>query len=199
MQRYAIWLLVVCVALGALEPGRSSAQQDCDIRGTVETPPEGATIQPGVVTITGWAADLAAAQGTGITAVRIALDADPEQGGVAVPALYGWERPDIAALLGSQRYLPTGFALAWDATGLPPGPHTLYVQVRNACGWTGTTRAVTLAASSGGATAASATATPRATAPARTTAPAASPTRFVLPTTVPVSATSAPTPETTDE
>jgi hypothetical protein len=191
MQRYAIWLLLAGVALGALAPRGSAAQQDCDIRGTVETPPEGATVQTGgVVTITGWAADLTAPQGTGITAVRIALDADPEQGGVALPALYGWERPDIAALLGSERYRPSGFAMAWDTSGLPPGQHTLYIQVRNACGWTGTTRTVTLL---GGAPAATPTAAPRVTTPGGT-APAASPTRFALPTTVPVSATAVPTP-----
>ncbi|HLI28979.1 MAG TPA: hypothetical protein VKZ60_18080 [Chloroflexota bacterium] len=193
MQRYAIGLLFAVLAVSGVVPRGSAAQQDCDIRGTVETPPEGATLQPGVVTITGWAADLTASQGTGITAVRIALDADPEQGGVALPALYGWERPDIAALLGSDRYRPSGFAMAWDTSGLPPGQHTLYIQVRNACGWTGTTRTVTLLAASG-APAAAPTTAPRPTTPAVRTPPAAAPTRFVLPTTVPVSATDVPTP-----
>jgi hypothetical protein len=121
------------------------------VRGTVETPAEGAAVPTGVVTITGWATDLSANEGTGITGVRVALDADPDQGGIAVPALYGWERPDIAALLGGSRWLPTGFALAWDSTGIPPGAHVLHIQVRNACGWTGTQRAITVTGGPGGA------------------------------------------------
>ena len=215
--RWAAVLLAVVVVAG-WATSRASGQ-DCDVRGTVEQPPENALVTGNLVTITGWAADLGAPQGTGISSVRIALDADPEQGGTPLPALYGWERPDIATLLGGQRYLATGFAMNWDTTGLPAGTHTLYVQVRNACGWTGTQRTISLVAGAApgpasappGGTApapsnvAPAGAAPPASAPAPSApapapaAPAAPtavrpPTQIVLPPSVPVSATSVPLP-----
>jgi len=144
--------------------------QDCDVRGVVETPPDGGTITQQNVLISGWAADLSATSGTGIQAVRVSLDADPDQGGVPLPAQNGWERPDVAALLGSPRYSPSGFALTWDTTGVPPGQHTLYIQVRTACGWTANNRTVTVAARPG-----TTTSTSPATAGAGTTgAPAGS-------------------------
>jgi hypothetical protein len=61
---------------------------------------------------------------------------------VPVPALYGWERPDIADLLGTPRLQPSGFALLWDASSVPTGRHTLYIQARSACGWILVTRTV---------------------------------------------------------
>src|SRR5437764_13805829 len=57
------------------------APQDCDVRGVVESPADAATLPLGPLTISGWAADLNSADGTGITEVRIALDADPDAGG----------------------------------------------------------------------------------------------------------------------
>src|SRR5262249_31212209 len=88
---------------------------------------------------------------TGISEVRIALDANPDQGGVPVSASYGLSRSDIAELLGDDRYTPSGFSLSWDSSSAAPGSHALYIQVRSACGWTGTARRVTVA---GGAAAA---------------------------------------------
>ena len=116
-----------------------------DVRGTVELPPEESAVVTNSIIISGWAADIAAPSGTGVSAVRIALDADPDQDGVPVAAAYGWERPDIAALLGAARFQPSGFALTWDTTGVRPGRHTLYIQARSACGWTGSTRTVLVA------------------------------------------------------
>jgi hypothetical protein len=155
-------------------PMRQDVGDDCDVRGIVESPPDSATLS-GPVSITGWAADLAATDGTGISAVRVALDADPDQGGVPVAATYGLSRPDIAARLGHVRYTPSGFAMAWDSSDTAPGAHTLYIQVRSACGWTGTARGVVLA---GGAAAAVAS-------PARTLAAATTATPTLSPTSVP--------------
>jgi hypothetical protein len=142
---------VLAVMLAVTAMVSTAASQDCDVRGVVETPPDGATITEQNVIISGWAADLSAASGSGVQAVRVALDADPDQGGVPLPAQNGWERPDVAALLGGPRYSPSGFALTWNTTGVPAGSHTLYVQVRTACGWTSNTRTVSVATRPGAA------------------------------------------------
>ena len=126
----------------------AAAQQECDVRGTLESPAEDAVVTNRPVIISGWAADITAAEGTGISEVRIALDAEPDQGGVPVPALYGWQRPDVAELLGAPRFQPSGLALSWDATGTTPGRHTLYIQARSACGWITVTRTVLVAGQS---------------------------------------------------
>ena len=142
-----LWLarLTPMVMLTALAARPAAAAQDCDVRGTVEQPTQEAAITSSAVVISGWAADVAAQAGTGVRAVRIALDADPDQDGVPVAAAYGWERPDIAELLGERRFLPSGFALTWDTTGVQPGQHTLHIQVQSACGWTSVTRTVLVA------------------------------------------------------
>jgi hypothetical protein len=201
-------------------PLHQDAPAECDVRGVVESPAEGQRLPAGAVTIAGWAADINAAEGTGISEVRIALDADPEQGGVPVAVPYGIERQDVADLLGDERFKPSGFALAWDTTSTTPGAHTLYIQVRSACGWTAATRNVTVlagGASAGqdapaGASAGSAATstplaggagqTPTATAPTSgTLTPTASPavtptvpTTLTFPTVVLSTATPVPTP-----
>jgi hypothetical protein len=53
------------------------ASGECDVRGIVEAPAEGATVPSGPMTFSGWAADISAASGSGIDEVRISLDADP--------------------------------------------------------------------------------------------------------------------------
>jgi hypothetical protein len=179
------------------EEGAPSAE--CDVRGIVESPAEGATVPAGPLTITGWAADIVATGGTGIDEVRVSLDADPDQGGVPVSANYGMDRPDIAELLGDARYTPTGFALAWDSTSTTSGPHVLYVQVHGTCGWTGTSRNVVVAGTSAqaaptsvvavaaGASAPATTPTP----PAVTGSPPATSATLVFPT-VPLVTTTRP-------
>jgi hypothetical protein len=160
--------LALAVPLVALAASPAAVAQDCDVRGTVERPTEDAVVSNQPVVISGWAADIGAEGGTGISEVRIALDADPDQGGVAVPALYGWQRPDVAELLASPRFTASGLALSWDATGVAPGRHTLYIQARSACGWITVTRTVLVAGQQ--STTAPASPTPvRSTAPGATT------------------------------
>jgi hypothetical protein len=161
------WLapLALAISLVALAASPAARADDCDVRGTVERPTEDAVVTNQPVIISGWAADISAESGTGISEVRVALDADPDQGGVPVPALYGWQRPDVAELLSAPRFAASGLALSWDATGVAPGRHTLYIQARSACGWITVTRTVLVAGQS--------VATPASPTPARTTAPGA--------------------------
>jgi subtilisin family serine protease len=90
----------------------------------VDTPSPGATTgQPFV--IAGWALDLAAASGSGVTAVHVY--ALPLAGGpmrfVGVAA-YGTPRPDLAAIFGAQ-FTNSGYVLS--ASGLPSGSYQLQV------------------------------------------------------------------------
>jgi len=75
--------------------------------------------------VRGWAADPGAPSGTGVDRVDVYLDGERDTGGTRLgPAAYGLQRPDVAAHLGSPRFLLSGFALR---TTVDPGPHTLYV------------------------------------------------------------------------
>jgi len=128
-------LFAFLVPLTTLARAPIVAAQDCDVRGAVERPVVDAVITDQSITISGWAADVAAPSGTGIDEVRIAIDADPWTGGVPMTAIYGGERPDVVDLFGTPRFRPSGFTLTWNPTGTLPGRHTLYIQARSACGW----------------------------------------------------------------
>jgi hypothetical protein len=73
--------------------------------------------------IRGWAANPASERGTGVSRVDVYVDGGPDQGGFYLgQADYGRERPDVAAALGGQRFLASGWELVTD---MPRGPHTL--------------------------------------------------------------------------
>ncbi len=75
--------------------------------------------------VRGWAADPSARGGTGVDRVEVYLDGERDAGGTRLgQATYGLQRPDVAAHLGSQQFLLSGFALQ---TTVAPGPHTVYV------------------------------------------------------------------------
>ena len=75
--------------------------------------------------VRGWAADPNARGGTGVDVVEVYLDGERDAGGTRLgQATYGLQRPDVAANLGSQQFLLSGFALQ---TTVAPGPHTVYV------------------------------------------------------------------------
>jgi len=75
--------------------------------------------------VRGWAADPNARNGTGVDSVEVYLDGERDAGGTRLgQATYGLQRPDVAANLGSQQFLLSGFALQ---TTVAPGPHTVYV------------------------------------------------------------------------
>jgi hypothetical protein len=152
-------LVVGAVLASTLAPPASSAgpwrplvqNATCNVRGSVDSPAEGAMVPAGPVPISGWAADLASAEGTGVSAARVAVDLPPDYGGTLLAVSYGLDRPEVAELLGDARFAASGFAATWDATDAAPGAHVLYVQVLGPCGWTGTTRTVTVADTNGGA------------------------------------------------
>src|SRR5581483_8180481 len=126
--------------------------QACRVELTVDQPAEGAEVSARQ-RIAGWAVDRAATSGTGIEAVRVALDPSPDGGDdqLYMPLVYGVPRADVAYTLGNPRFAISGFAQEWAAVGTPPGRHRLVVQAKSACGWTSVTRNVRISATPPGA------------------------------------------------
>jgi glucose/arabinose dehydrogenase len=88
----------------------------------IDAPTSNASVgQPFLVA--GWAADFAAASGTGMAAVHVwaIADANGAASFLGSTAL-GFDRPDVAAFSGAQ-FRPSGWALT--ATGLPPGGYQI--------------------------------------------------------------------------
>jgi hypothetical protein len=103
----------------------NTAPYSPNVLAPIEQPPSGAFVS-GAVTLRGFAIDLASAAGVGIDAVHIYLDGPYGTGTIIGAATYGLDRPDVAAQYG-ERFRPSGWELAWDATGLAPGMHRLYL------------------------------------------------------------------------
>jgi hypothetical protein len=117
----------------------------CDLRGALEYPLEGATINNGVpIDVEGWAVDRAAPTGTGILSVQVALDVPREEGGTAFVAWPTEERRDVARQLGDLDYLFSGYRLELPTTDLAVGPHTLYLAILTRCGWHTETREISV-------------------------------------------------------
>ncbi|HZU06066.1 MAG TPA: fibronectin type III domain-containing protein [Chloroflexota bacterium] len=157
--RRALWLSVsaALLACGGLLLGlvewQASQAQNCDVRLTLDNPAEGASVEPQQM-VSGWAADLAAPDGTGINAIVVSLDGaldSPDNRLIGV-AEYGAPRPDIAEMLGDERFTASGFTLLWDTTTTPSGPHQLVVQAHTACGWQALSRPIIVSGGIAGAT-----------------------------------------------
>ena len=155
VQRATLAVVAACAVQGvpaAWPVGEALAQGDaCRVEITVDQPAEGAEVSARQ-RIAGWAVDRAATTGTGIEAVRVALDpalTGDEQ--LYMPLIYGMPRVDVAYTLGNPRFATSGFAQDWAAVGTPPGHHRLVVQAKSACGWTSVTRTVRIAAAPPGA------------------------------------------------
>ncbi|HLH22542.1 MAG TPA: fibronectin type III domain-containing protein [Chloroflexota bacterium] len=149
VQRAALAMAAACAVGGvpAARPAGAALAQACQVELTVDQPTEGAEVSARQ-RIAGWAVDRAAASGTGIEAVRVALDPAPDGGDdqLYMPLVYGVPRADVAYTLGNPRFAISGFAQDWAAVGTPPGRHRLVVQAKSACGWTSVTRNVRISA-----------------------------------------------------
>jgi hypothetical protein len=93
-------------------------------RGTIDAPAENAELR-GTLTVSGWALDEAATDGTGVDRVRVLLS------GVEVgEAALGQARPDIAAAYG-RGFEAAGFQIVLDLARAAPGQHTVEVRARS--------------------------------------------------------------------
>ena len=101
----------------------------------IDTPVAAADVE-GTTLVGGWAIDRASASGTGVSAVHVYLDGTAGSGVGLGVASYGGDRPDVAAVYGSQfRY--SGYNFSWDSNTTSLGDHTLYIYVYStiASGW----------------------------------------------------------------
>ena len=90
----------------------------------IDSPRTGASVA-GTLSVMGWAADLRAASGTGLSGVDVWAYPSPGSGTLPVflgSANYGTDRPDVAAILGPA-FRPSGYRL--DVTSLAPGVYDL--------------------------------------------------------------------------
>jgi len=94
----------------------------------IDSPKEGADVE-GTINVGGWAIDRASSSGTGVSQVHVYRDGTAGGGGVGLGvASYGGDRPDVAAVYGSQfRY--SGYNFSWNSNTASLGDHTLYVYV----------------------------------------------------------------------
>jgi hypothetical protein len=88
----------------------------------IDTPTAGATVS-GIVGITGWAVDNAAAVGTAISNVQVKVD-----GTVVRTATYGLSRPDVCAVYPGRPGCPNvGYSFSLNTSTLSVGSHTITV------------------------------------------------------------------------
>jgi hypothetical protein len=92
---------------------------------SVDAPTNNAVVSTNGFVVAGWAADAGATSGAGVDVV--AVWAFPSNGGAAIlagVANLGGARPDVAAALGNQNFMNTGFGVV---AVLPAGSYTLSV------------------------------------------------------------------------
>ena len=98
------------------------------VRGTrmsLDSPVNHATV-PAPIFVSGWAVDDSASSGTGVDAIHAYAYPNPGSNAPAIflgVAAYGLVRPDVAALMGSQRFQNSGFLLS--VTSLPAGNYRI--------------------------------------------------------------------------
>jgi hypothetical protein len=95
----------------------------------IDGPIAGGVVEP--FNLNGWAVDAAAASGTGVDAVHVW--AYPASGAPPVfvgGATYGTNRPDVATVLGSDRFNKSGYTI--NVNNLPPGGYRLVVFAHSA-------------------------------------------------------------------
>ena len=108
----------------------------------VDTIAEGAAVR-GKVAIEGWAVDHAGLNDSGIDHIHLYLDGPAGQGTFVAEAPFALERADVAAVLGDDRFVHSGFHYDWDAGTIAPGPHTLFIYAHSiVADWTYITRTI---------------------------------------------------------
>jgi len=130
------------VAQEPTTPGTPSPA-DCQPQALLEAPSNEQPLR-GVVTVGGWALDLASPAGTGVSDVHVYLDGyGGEPGHTFIGrAQYGGSRVDIATQFNDVRFARSAFNLSWDASTAGAGSHTLVVLYRTRCGWASLTQNV---------------------------------------------------------
>jgi hypothetical protein len=120
--------LALSLALPAAARPAPVAAQGPGMQLVVEQPAAGDDARETIV-IGGWAVDTTSSSGTGIGADGVEVWLGPAGSGQLLgTAGYGDPRPEVAARLGNERYMPSGFRYFWNSCDAPPGPNTLTVR-----------------------------------------------------------------------
>jgi hypothetical protein len=93
--------------------------------GSLDSPAESQSVS-GSVSVSGWALDMAAPNGSGVDRAQVFVD-----GVYVADATYGQPRPDIGAGYGA-RFTNSGFSYQLSVSGLAVGTHALEVRARSA-------------------------------------------------------------------
>ncbi len=120
-----------------------TAEEGCQPQALLEAPqPDG--LLRGVVTVGGWAVDVASPAGTGVFEVNVYLDGYGSEPGFTFigHAEYGASRVDVAQRFNDVRFARSAFSLSWDASTAGAGTHTLVILYRTRCGWSSLTQSV---------------------------------------------------------
>ena len=92
----------------------------------IDAPTQGSTVS-GIVSVSGWALDDTAVEGTAISMVQVLLD-----GTVVGTAAYGFNRPDVCAVYPGRPGCPNvGYSYSLDTSNLSAGSHTVTVTGTN--------------------------------------------------------------------
>lgn len=108
---------------------RTIIKKDTNPKLYIDTPKDKEEVS-GSVTIWGWAADLEATSGTGVSQVHIYLDGPADTGTGLGAATYGIERSDVANASGEQ-FRKSGYRFVWNTDKVTLGDHTLYVYAQS--------------------------------------------------------------------
>src|SRR3954452_10870989 len=119
------------------------AEEGCQPQSLLEAPRVDQPLR-GIVTVGGWAIDLASPAGTGVFEVNVYLDGYGSEPGFAFigKAEYGGSRVDVAQQFNDVRFARSAFNLSWDASTAGQGPHSLVVLYRTRCGWSSITEEI---------------------------------------------------------
>ncbi len=114
----------------------------------VEQPVAGSEARETIV-IGGWAVDTSSRSGTGIASDGVEVWLGPAGSGQLLgTAGYGDPRPEVAAQLGDDRYLASGFRYFWNSCDAPPGPNTLTVRATGSGAGRATTTSIPIVVAS---------------------------------------------------
>src|SRR5581483_12020399 len=118
----------------------AQSEAQCNPIINIDTPSQDMVAQD-TLTISGWAVDTSASQGSGIYSMEVVADAPIDQGGTVVGnALFPVDRMDVDAALGVDSSF--GFTSYIDLTAFKPGMQDFFVYATDACGMASTSLAM---------------------------------------------------------
>jgi hypothetical protein len=121
---------------GAWAPGPAASGDGNSLAGVIDTPANGASLNPGQLQLSGWFVDLTAQGWSGADDVEIFTGSMEGGGRPLGHAQFSQNRADVAAALKNGFWSQSGWSATVSTTNLPLGPTSLSVYVHTpAKGW----------------------------------------------------------------